>query len=218
MLSRLGSALLVLCFPAVLLGLGVRAAMSRTFLAFEYGRPGFPEDVYGFSREDRMLYGSYGLEYIQNDADPRYLGDLVFTRGGSVFTDGEVSHMTDVKHVLGLGLDVTLWLGVLMLVLALLLRRRPGAVRAGLRGGVALTALGILAAGIAAAVNWQGFFAWVHSLFFSEGTWTFYADSTLIRLYPEQFWMDAALLVAAVIVAVCAAVLIVTRRASRSAR
>ena len=28
MLSRLGSALLALCFPAVLLGLGVRAAMS----------------------------------------------------------------------------------------------------------------------------------------------------------------------------------------------
>ena len=212
---RLGAAVIALAFPVAVLGLGVRAAMSRAFLAFEYGRPGFPADQFGFSTDDRMLYGSYGLDYILNDAGPRYLGDLVFRSGEPVFTAGEVSHMTDVKHVLGTGLDVSLWLGVAAVVVALLMRSWRH-VAAGLRWGVALTVLGIAAMAVVAATAWERFFAWVHSLFFASGTWTFSVNDTLIRVYPEQFWRDAALLIAVVVAACCALALIASRRAPRS--
>ncbi len=34
-------------------------------------------------------------------------------------------------------------------------------------------------------------FDWFHSLFFAEGSWLFYADNTLIRLFPQKLWVDA---------------------------
>jgi uncharacterized membrane protein len=34
-------------------------------------------------------------------------------------------------------------------------------------------------------------------MFFEAGTWQFYNSDTLIRLYPQQFWFDASLVIAA---------------------
>jgi integral membrane protein (TIGR01906 family) len=211
MIRRLGGALIAVSFPVAVLGLAIRAAMSHAFLWFEYTRPGFPADQFGFSTDDRLLYGSYGVDYLLNDAGPRYLGDLRFPNGNPVFKPGEVSHMADVKHVIGTGLDVALGLAVLILVLALLLRRHPRIVRMGFRWGAILTILGLAALGVGALTGWEAFFAWVHSLFFRNGTWTFYTDDTLIRLYPEQFWMDAAALIGVVIVVACLAALVLSR-------
>ncbi len=218
MIRRLGGALIAVSFPVAVLGLAIRAAMSHAFLAFEYGRPGFPADQYGFTADDRMLYGSYGLDYLMNDAGPRYLGDLVFPSGTPVFTPGEVSHMADVKAVMGTGLDVALGLAVLCLVLAVLLRRHPGVVRGGFRWGAILTVAAVAALAAAAVTGWERFFAWVHSLFFQNGTWTFSSEDTLIRLYPEQFWMDAALLIGGAIALSCAAALLLTRGRRRPGR
>ena len=54
----------------------------------------------------------------------------------------------------------------------------------------------LVALAVAAVLGWQQFFALFHSLFFADGSWTFRASDTLIRLYPTQFWMDAAIAVA----------------------
>ena len=43
--------------------------------------------------------------------------------------------------------------------------------------------------GIWAAINFEGLFAVFHSLFFAQGSWVFNADSLLITMYPEPFWM-----------------------------
>ena len=56
---------------------------------------------------------------------------------------------------------------------------------------IALVGLGVLA-----ATGWEAFFAGFHSLFFADGTWTFSTADSLIRLYPGQFWVDAAFAVA----------------------
>ncbi len=61
--------------------------------------------------------------------------------------------------------------------------------------GVVLVAAGtvVLVAfaglGIWAAVNFAGFFAAFHGLFFSQGNWTFPYDSLLICSLPTEFWM-----------------------------
>ena len=39
------------------------------------------------------------------------------------------------------------------------------------------------------AVDFNGFFAAFHSLFFAAGTWTFSWDSLLICMYPPNFWI-----------------------------
>ena len=40
-------------------------------------------------------------------------------------------------------------------------------------------------------MNFERFFAWFHGLFFSAGTWEFPADSLLIEVFPEGFWVAA---------------------------
>lgn len=47
--------------------------------------------------------------------------------------------------------------------------------------------------GLWGLVGFSGFFAGLHTLFFSEGSWMFPADSLLICMYPEAFWMGMGL-------------------------
>jgi integral membrane protein (TIGR01906 family) len=46
---------------------------------------------------------------------------------------------------------------------------------------------------VVAIVSWDTFFTDFHEIFFASGTWRFSYSDTLIRLFPEQFWFDAAL-------------------------
>jgi len=49
-----------------------------------------------------------------------------------------------------------------------------------------------------AVVAWQVWFVAFHRVFFAAGTWTFEYTDTLIRHFPERFWFDAALTLAAI--------------------
>ena len=186
-----------LFFPVVVVGAAVRAVATSSFLWFEYHRPGFPADRFGFSLDDRMTYGSYALDYVVNFAPPRYLGDLRTPGGEPLFLESEVGHMADVKGVLGLGFFIALVLFVLaVLACAYLARRYKGGVRRALFAGAVVTLAGAVVLTVLAVIAWETFFTQVHALFFADGTWTFYVDDTLIRLFPEQFWTDSAVMVA----------------------
>lgn len=93
----------------------------------------------------------------------------------------------------------------------------------GLFAGAWVTLGIIIIVAVLAIIDWQFFFAEFHRIFFSDGTWTFPADSTLIQLYPEQFWIDAGIAVVALAVLFSVILLIATwptkrRRARRAAR
>jgi integral membrane protein (TIGR01906 family) len=51
----------------------------------------------------------------------------------------------------------------------------------------ALIVLGLVA--VATSFNWL--FTQFHALFFEGDSWLFRYSDTLIRLYPERFWVDA---------------------------
>ncbi|GGH89937.1 TIGR01906 family membrane protein [Arthrobacter liuii] len=208
---RVMQVLLAIVFPATLLILAVRAVTSPIFLWVEYNRPGFPGDGYGFSTDDRMTYGSYAVDYLSNWAGPRYLGDLVQRGGEKLFKDGEVSHMADVKVVI----LSTFGAGVLLLLLALiailyLRRRSTGGIRRGLFAGSIITLVLILGLGTLAALGWQRFFTEFHRIFFADGSWTFSLDDTLIRLFPSQFWMDAGIVIAGLVLLASIVTLVLT--------
>ncbi|MFW6187682.1 MAG: TIGR01906 family membrane protein [Actinomycetota bacterium] len=197
-LPRLQQVFLALLLPLALLAAAVRAVATPVFLWVEYHRPGFPADPHGFTADDRMVLGSYGLDYVLNWAPPGFLGDLQDAEGGPLFLASEVQHMTDVKLVLQVALAAVAVLAVLGVVSALYLRAKaPGAASGALFFGSWLTVLLLVVLAVAAVLGWQQFFTLFHSLFFAEGTWTFRATDTLIRLYPTQFWMDAAIAVGA---------------------
>ena len=81
----------------------------------------------------------------------------------------------------------------------------------GLGAGSILTL--ILLVGLIAymLLNFDSFFLTFHRLFFEGDTFMFRFDDTLIRLYPEQLWSDAAILIG-VLTAVMAVVLLVASR------
>jgi integral membrane protein (TIGR01906 family) len=202
---------LAVFYPVILLVLAVRAVTSPLFLWVEYNRPGFPGDGYGFSTDDRMTYGSYTVDYLGNWAGPRYLGELVNRSGDQLFKDGEVSHMADVKLVILSAFGAGILLALLSIIAAIYLRRRStGGVRRGLFAGSIITLVIIIGLGVLAALGWQEFFTEFHRIFFASGSWTFALEDTLIRLFPGQFWIDAGIVIAALVLLTAIITLILT--------
>ncbi|WP_043806531.1 TIGR01906 family membrane protein [Paenarthrobacter aurescens] len=197
---RIFQVLLAVFYPVILLVLAVRAVTSPLFLWVEYNRPGFPGDGYGFSTDDRMTYGSYAVDYLSNWAGPRYLGGLVNQDGAKLFTDSEVSHMADVKLVILSSFGAGLLLIILSIIAIMYLRKRStGGIRRGLFAGSIVTLVIIIALAVLAVLSWQQFFTEFHRIFFANGTWTFSLEDTLIRLFPGQFWIDAGIVIGALV-------------------
>jgi integral membrane protein (TIGR01906 family) len=110
------------------------------------------------------------------------------------FDEAARSHLTDVAGVVDgarlftglVGGALTLWL------LVEVIRRRTSAVAQGMRTGAYLSAGFVGVAALAGLLSFDRLFTLFHDLFFEPGTWTFPYDSLLIRLFPEPFWMTAA--------------------------
>ena len=82
--------------------------------------------------------------------------------------------------------------------------------RRGLFAGSIVTLVLILGLGTLAFLGWQQFFTEFHRIFFADGTWTFSMDDTLIRLFPGQFWIDAGMVIAALVLLTALLTLILT--------
>jgi len=194
---------LIVIFPVLAVLLGIRMVMSPLFLQFEYNRPGFPDDFYGFTREDRLDYAPYAVTYLLNDAGIEYLGDLQFPDGTALYNSRELGHMRDVKVVTQAAFTVAWIAGILAVAASIALLRRShsrAAFRMALRNGAFFTLILIFTVIILAVFNWEFFFTTFHQLFFESGTWVFLYSDTLIRLFPEQFWFDAAITIGALAV------------------
>lgn len=197
-LYAIASWFITILTPLILLGLGIRVLLSPIFPNIEYRMPYFPKDDYGFTTTDRLNYGMDGINYLMNNADISYLGDLKFPDGSPLFNQRELSHMQDVKGLTQGFLriwDFGLFIAALLGVWAYRQDWLP-AFRQGWRRGGWLTLMLSLTIGIVATLGgdvfWT-FFEKFHNLFFSGDTWLFAYSDTLIRLYPLQFWQDAVL-------------------------
>jgi len=199
------SGLVALLVPLALIGLGLRVLLTPLFLQIEYNMPYFPSDTYGFTKEDRLKWAPYALDYLVNSADISYLSDLTFEDGSPLYNERELSHMKDVKRVTKAAL--ILWYVVLAVLLGLAVwskfghweqAYRQGLMRGGwLMVGLAVTIGLIVVIGIAINPNvFWNFFVGFHKLFFEGDTWLFLFSDTLIRLFPIRFWQDAFLLAA----------------------
>lgn len=196
------SSLVALLVPIALIGLGLRVLLTPFFLKIEYNMPYFPPDEYGFTKEDRLRWAPYALDYLTNNEDISYLADLKFDDGTPLYNERELSHMDDVKLVTQGSLRV--WYITLALLLALGIwawfggwwqTYLLGLMRGGwLMIGLAVTIGLIVVVGIAINPNiFWSFFAGFHSLFFEGDSWLFEFSDTLIRLFPIRFWQDAFL-------------------------
>lgn len=196
------SSLTSLLTPIALIGLALRVLLTPLFYTVEYNLPWFPADEYGFSKEDRLKWAKPSVEYLINDADISYLGNLQFEDGTPIYNQRELKHMEDVKEVTQAALRVWYVSLAILLILAILAwkfnllpdyldgLRRGGWWMIGLALSIAvIVGMGIL---INPDIFWA-FFSWFHTLFFEGDSWLFLYSDTLIRLFPIRFWQDAFL-------------------------
>lgn len=202
--------IVALAVPVALVGLAVRVVLLPVFVQLEYRVPGFPPDDYGFTTQARIRWATYAWNYLVNSSDISYLGDLKFDNGTPLFNERELSHMHDVKGVVGgtfqafyISLAVILCIGVWAWRARQLRSFRSGLSRGGwLTIGFAALIGSIVLIGMLMDPNvfWD-FFAWFHSLFFKGNSWIFEYSDTLIRLFPIRFWEDTFLAAAVIVLA-----------------
>lgn len=185
--------LVTLMVPLALLLTVLRLLLSPVFVQAEYRTPGFPEDSYGFTREDRLYFGQIALDYLLNNEGIEFLGDLTFEDGSPLYNERELSHMVDVKVLVQFALKV--WWGMMTVLIGLGL----WAWRGGwwhqyglmLASGGKLTGFLIVAGLVYVAISFEQLFVQFHGLFFQGDSWLFLYSDTLIRLFPIRFWRDA---------------------------
>ena len=148
------------------------------------------------------------------------LSDLVFgppdfavqVLGQPVLNEAERGHMRDVRTVfIGFG---ALALGaVIVLILARLISRGSIPFWKRVRRGAKATAIVTVALGLTGIVAFDTAFEVFHELLFPGGGFTFDpARDRLVQLFPEQFWLESTLVLAAAIVVLS---YLVTRFAGR---
>lgn len=209
---KLRATLIALTVPLTVVMIAIRAVASAPFLWLEYHRPGFPEDSYGYYLVERMRLGSYGVDYINNFAPREYLARVTTGADNTLaFTEAEVNHMHDVKWVLLIATVAVAALFLVTLFSSISLRERaPGTIRRSLFVGTWITLGLIVVLGVVGVFGWEWLFTTFHQVFFPQGNWEFSIRSSLIRLYPPQFWIDAAIAVAVLVAAQITLLLVTT--------
>jgi hypothetical protein len=79
---------------------------ANIWIPLEYRMPGFPDDPYGFSLEDRLKWSEIDVEYLLNDAGIEYFDSYRLETGDPMHNDRELRHMRDVKVLVHSELDL----------------------------------------------------------------------------------------------------------------
>jgi integral membrane protein (TIGR01906 family) len=196
--------LIAVVVPPMLIVNGFRVLATDTFVRWELGRGGFPQDRYGLTHDQREALALTGLESIRPGSEGIVLLERATLPDGSqAFDQRELSHMQDVRTLFGAVLRGQLVAALVIAALALGLARTRlrAVVPRGLLGGALLTlAIAVLAVPFI-LLGFEDFFTRFHEVFFQGDSWRFSNTDTLIRLYPDRFWQDVSRLAAAITVA-----------------
>jgi integral membrane protein (TIGR01906 family) len=197
--ARLIKWAVVVAMPVFLVLTATRIMFTGWFPRWEYARPTFPADPYGFTQEDRLEYGLASITFLNSSLPPEQAVDILAAlrlpdSDQALFTPAELSHMVDVKRLTD-RIWVVWWisLGIVVAGSAILLAGRASRRQGYLawRNGGALTAVLLAALVVFILLSWRTFFIMFHDVFFPPGTWTFDWENSLIRIFPDKFWFDA---------------------------
>jgi integral membrane protein (TIGR01906 family) len=188
-------AVIVIAVPVVLIVIPIRGLMHPRWVLFEYARPNFPADYFGFSTQERTRLAITGIESIIGPRGVVVLQEARLEDGSPAFNAREVSHMLDVRVVtrnIYLAQGVLLIASVVAVIALTRQRETPAAAPTALLTGAIATVILLAALVFFVLTGFDSFFTAFHRVFFSGDTWLFNFSDTLIRLYPPQFWFDAA--------------------------
>ncbi|MBN1535277.1 MAG: TIGR01906 family membrane protein [Anaerolineales bacterium] len=185
--------LLTLLTPIILILVSVRLLMTPIFLQIEYNLPGFPDDYYGFTKQERLYWSRFAVDYLINQEGISYLGDLSSENGDPLYNERELKHMVDVKNVVRPAMLIMNILLLIFIGCGIWAWRTGWRVDfwSSLARGGWLTVVVFTTLMIAVLIGFNTVFVSFHNIFFDPGTWVFYYSDTLIRLFPMRFWQVA---------------------------
>ena len=130
--------------------------------------------------------------------------DVAFSTGEPVLDADERAHMNDVSRLVriliildAVAIGFAAWGGRL-------LRTDPDRLGRMIIAGAGAVGVATGAIGLLAIFAWDAVFTLFHELLFPPGTWSFPPDSTMILLYPPDFWFNAAMITGGLIIATSA--------------
>lgn len=185
----------------------VQLLLSETYLKIAYQLPNVPEDKYGLSLEGRLYISAICINYLEADTNAEILRNLLFSDNRKkVFTDSEIDHLFDVK-VLIQGI-ISLWriITVILIVsvsLSFLNKKLISPVLNLWASGSWFTISLLSIIFLFSFTDFNLFFIQFHSIFFVGDTWIFPENSTLIRLFPIEFWQNALSTIGIISLAFC---------------
>lgn len=128
-----------------------------------------------------VAYHEHWVDYVTGRrADPP-------VTEGTVFTQREYSHMSDVRTVF-IAAQVAMALAALLLVGLAMRAWRRGVLARLIRAGAASALAVIAGVGVLAALAFDAAFLLFHQIFFPQGNFLFAADSNLLAIYPEAYF------------------------------
>ncbi len=181
----------ILFFLVIILS-GIRLCLTSTFIDLQYNVFGVPEDVYGFTLEERTEYAYQSIDYLLGKATDQDYKSLTFANGDALFNQREFSHMQDVRDLTVLAMRVW-YISLALLLIGILTGQHKGwqreIMQAGKTAGIVIIFF-ILSVLISVTLNFDQLFTTFHHLFFEGDTWLFYSSDSLIRLFPMPFWVN----------------------------
>lgn len=197
-LKLLSRCIIIIILPVLLILTALRLVLTPAYLNIEYRMPGFPEDVYGFTLEDRLFNTTKTYEYLINSEDISSLEELRFENGNGIYNERELLHMEDVQVLIALALRV--WIGLLiisfMLVIVLLIFKEYDEIRLGFFWGGWVSVGFVVILLLLILIDFDKLFTQFHKILsFPGDTWLFYSSDTLIRLLPIRFFTDTFIFV-----------------------
>lgn len=192
-MNYISRCIIIIMLPILLILTAIRLVLTPAYLNVEYRMPGFPEDGYGFTLEDRLFYTTKTYEYLVNSEDISYLEDLKFEDGTGIYNERELSHMEDVQVLISLALRVwiVLLITILLFVLLLLIFREYDEIRVGFFWGGWVSVGLVVMLLFLILIDFDKLFTQFHKLLsFPGDSWLFYSSDTLIRLLPIRFFTD----------------------------
>ena len=191
-MTHLAVLLVTLLLPPLLVLANTVLLVTPPMLAAAYTRPGFPQDPFGFTTEQRIELAPQITAWLGSMDSVDALGELNFVNGSALFNERELRHMADVKALTGVTFRAAM-LAFLVFIAAILRCLQEKLLATALLRGALLTLLLLISIVLLAVTSWDQIFTGFHRLFFEGGTWYFAYSDTLIRLFPEQFWFDVVL-------------------------
>jgi len=210
--------LVMITLPLLIIITSIRFVLTPLFLEVEYRLPGFPQDPFGFSLEDRLHWSDISRQYLLNSRDIDFLGSRNLDNGQSLFNERELGHMKDVKILTHSVLIVWYFLIILNVIIFLWVWKNGGLIEfwnsVSIGGWITLGLVAIIATGV--MLNFNALFTLFHQIFFEGDTWLFSYSDSLIRLFPLRFWQDVFIAIGGLSIIISSVAINIGRKFSHS--